>query len=613
MINYIQIFNGITHHDVIFRFDKGITAIHGRNGRGKSLIQEFIRFALFGSSALRGKTSDYPKNLEVRLSFTLNGEEFIINRTLNDCYINGVVGTTACNKAIVNLLGYDLSIFDMGNCAKQFEITKLGKMKPSERKQAVDKLIGLDIIDSLIKEIKEESTKLSGYVEGLSNIKEPEPLCLAPTIADMTLEETKEEISKREKIRGLNVLIEINKTEEPTPFVEEEPTKPFGDKSKSQRKDYLIKNKPNKPKCPDKEKSYYLEQKERFNCWKKFDGIEEPKEKEDFVDKELDKWKKFKEWERCVKVDCPKCGENFSPSGLKKVTEPKSDLSYVENQKRLIDFWKNKPDCPKSDLNPDEIEQGIKEWDLYEKETYLIDSFEKELESLSNEVSYEEWLKYEEILLNYINRKANYERELSCYEKMTRLIEERDSIKISEHTLDELEDNKLNLIKNRCYLDNYNLELERYERNKKELNEKKARLDSLKSAIRGLNNVKTRIKSSITPNLTRVASELCYEMTEGEIREIKISEDFDISVDGRNISLLSGSEEAVANLSIRLALGRILTHKVLNVFIGDEIDAAMDDNRALLVSESLKKLTNQINQIILISHKKIEADNYIFI
>ena len=105
----------------------------------------------------------------------------------------------------------------------------------------------------------------------------------------------------------------------------------------------------------------------------------------------------------------------------------------------------------------------------------------------------------------------------------------------------------------------------------------------------------------------------CNEMTEGEIREIKISEDFDISVDGRNISLLSGSEEAVANLSIRLALGRILTHKVLNVFIGDEIDAAMDDNRALLVSESLKKLTNQINQIILISHKKIEADNYIFI
>ena len=186
-------------------------------------------------------------------------------------------------------------------------------------------------------------------------------------------------------------------------------------------------------------------------------------------------------------------------------------------------------------------------------------------------------------------------------------------LKISEHKLEDLEQSKVNQLYNKAVFENYEKQMKIYKINQSELTKQKVRKSQLDSAIKGLNNIKLRVKSSITPNLSRVASELCSEMTEGEVSEIQINEDFEILVDGKNISLLSGSEEAVANLSIRLALGRILTHKVLNVFIGDEIDSAMDDNRALLVSESLKKLTNQIDQIILISHKKIDADNYIFI
>ena len=45
--------------------------------------------------------------------------------------------------------------------------------------------------------------------------------------------------------------------------------------------------------------------------------------------------------------------------------------------------------------------------------------------------------------------------------------------------------------------------------------------------------------------------------------------------------------------------------------MGDEIDAAMDDDRAEKVCESLVKLKNDIDQIILISHHPIIGDNEI--
>lgn len=618
MINYIKINNGITHHNAQFNFTRGTTAIHGRNGRGKSLIQEFIRFALFGSSALRGKTTDYPKNLEVELSFTTKGEEHVIKRTLNDCYFDDVVGTTACNKAITRHLGYDLSIFDMGNCAKQFEITKLGKMKPTERKQAVDKLIGLDVIDTLIKELKEENTKLKGYLEALSLIQEPKKPELREVIEGLSLDEVKEQLRLLSELKKVRVLLSSeNCVYEKPEFNEVEPTPPTGDIASSVRKEQTERQlkEAKEPTAPKYEKDYLLEQQKREFLWKNFHNLVEPKETEEWVAEQQVAWTKYEEWESCVKVNCPSCGKKFSPKGIKKVDKPTSDKKYVQEQFVNLCAWKKKPDCPKAELTESEITVGLKEIDVYEKETLLIEHWKSELEKLKDERPYSEWLTFKEKNDSYKAKKDKYIKDLSSYEKTKELLDKQEALlsKTLSNGEDELETCKLNLIYNDFVVSNYEKQIENYKTTQKEYNKHYVRKEQLELGIKGLNNIKKRIKSSITPNLSRVATDLCFEMTNGEIREIEINEDFEISVDGRNLSLLSGSEEAVANLSIRLALGRILTHKIFNVFVGDEIDAAMDDNRALLVSESLKKLTNQIDQIILISHKKIDADNYIFI
>ena len=132
-------------------FQKGFGAICGPNEQGKTLILEMIRFSLFGTAALRGKSDDY-KNLKVELEFTVRGEVYKTRRTITTAKLfrgsppeeiaNGVKGT---NAKVVEILGFGLDVFDTACVANQGDIEKLGAMKPTERKQMVDSVIGLSV------------------------------------------------------------------------------------------------------------------------------------------------------------------------------------------------------------------------------------------------------------------------------------------------------------------------------------------------------------------------------------------------------------------------------------------------------------------------------------
>lgn len=104
--------------------------------------------------------------------------------------------------------------------------------------------------------------------------------------------------------------------------------------------------------------------------------------------------------------------------------------------------------------------------------------------------------------------------------------------------------------------------------------------------------MKVKIKGYVLPSLQKVSSHLLSDMSDGLFNEITISPDFDILVEGREINLFSGSEQAMINLALRLGLGQVLTHKVFSVFIGDEIDASMREDRAQLTANCLKRFQN---------------------
>lgn len=100
-------------------------------------------------------------------------------------------------------------------------------------------------------------------------------------------------------------------------------------------------------------------------------------------------------------------------------------------------------------------------------------------------------------------------------------------------------------------------------------------------------------------------------MTNGERRYVIVDHDFNITVDGQPLQTLSGSGKSVVNLALRIGMGQVLTSKVLPIFMGDEIDKDMDSDRAASTHETFQNLREYLTQILIVTHKGIEADQVI--
>lgn len=134
-----------------------------------------------------------------------------------------------------------------------------------------------------------------------------------------------------------------------------------------------------------------------------------------------------------------------------------------------------------------------------------------------------------------------------------------------------------------------------------------------KLAIDTLNTFKAKIKTTILPSVNAVASTWLYKMSEGKHFKITLTDDMEILVGDQPIEALSISGRALGHLSLRMALGQVLTNSVFPVFMADEIDASMRNNRAQAVLDSLTEMLNgSMKQIIMISHRELERiDNVI--
>lgn len=159
-------------------FKPGLTIIRGDNETGKSLILEMIRYALFGVEALRANRTDYDL-LDVTMSFTIKGEDYLVVRKDNKATLNGklAVGTAAVNRKILEILGFPLKVFDIACASMQGDLDKLTKrMAPSERRKMVEEVIGLTAIETQEKECRASGNALKRVVEATENkLVRPEP------------------------------------------------------------------------------------------------------------------------------------------------------------------------------------------------------------------------------------------------------------------------------------------------------------------------------------------------------------------------------------------------------------------------------------------------------
>ena len=220
-----------------------------------------------------------------------------------------------------------------------------------------------------------------------------------------------------------------------------------------------------------------------------------------------------------------------------------------------------------------------------------------------------------ECLRAYDRATAVYQQQLAQYETY---VAERD-IKTARFVALKLETDRLALITPRLQQAReyeraavaYAVAKQIYEDRIDQITELQQQRDGWAAVKEGFGEIRTKIKTHLVPSLTRVASHLLAQMTGGQRSQVVVDENFDVSVDGQKLATLSGSGKACANLALRIGLGQVLTNNVFSVFVGDEIDASMDEDRSEFTQNSLKSLSDKITQVIIITHKPPTADHVI--
>lgn len=650
MFRSIRILGGPIHAGKSYEFQSGCSAIVGPNGCGKSLLAEYLAFSLFGSVALRGRVADY-KGLSVVTNLAIKDKEYQIARTTSNCTIkceNEIlcVGTKVCNAKIITLLGYDYNVYKMGNYAEQLDILGLGKLKPSERKTAIDRTLGIGIMDKLIKYCNDNALKYKHESDGLriamiepgERPVEPEGYC------DINILSGEYAMLKAE-LEDYGVF--KNMVEPVEPLMPFEPEKLRGYTAEEARKEY---DRCSKTRCEIEllekvEKPLYnmefLESVEKANeKYSKYldylaiktrilgKDYEEPiidlatienleynqKEWENFYTEQL-------KYEQSL-ITCPECGKQFSLNMQAPVppavADPKVDCNWLKRQRdlnlRKQEFAKVEVVEPAEEprLNSYQVNQYKCICGRYEMAQLRIKALATSL------IGYEDFtyenveakLKYETDMALYMKDLAVYEDKAEVYKKLASQFDSYNEAK----KLAELNDlaNRYNNNKDYDYaLSEWNKVNDRYQEIKKKVEELESKESRYRKGAEELKDVKTKIKGYVLPSLQKVSSHLLSEMSDGLYSSISIDPEFNILVEGREVNLFSGSEQAMINLALRLGLGQVLTHKAFSVFIGDEIDASMREERAQLTADCLKSISKHIEQVLLISHRDIEADNYI--
>jgi exonuclease SbcC len=152
----------------------------------------------------------------------------------------------------------------------------------------------------------------------------------------------------------------------------------------------------------------------------------------------------------------------------------------------------------------------------------------------------------------------------------------------------------------------------------KDYDEKVKYLSTLSGLMDGF---KINLISRIRPMLSQYASEILGKLTEGKYSELALDEDYEISIfdSGEKFQLkrFSGGEEDIANLSLRLAISRVIAESAgtagANMIILDEIFGSQDPHRKRNIISVLGELSNQYQQIFLITHIEEMKENMGFV
>ncbi|MCG7628965.1 AAA family ATPase [Epibacterium sp. MM17-32] len=582
MIKRLYIDQMFRHFDRTFTFENGLTGIIGPNESGKSLIVEAIRYALFGSKALRGKSEDY-KKLHVELDFSVGGVDYTVVRKGAKVTLQGgdhqASGTKPVDEAIRGILGYDMHVFDVANACNQGNIEALSDMTPTARKAMVDKTVGLTALDDLIKLASQEGNALKREAEamerGLVEPVQPEqPEFYLPSASvEPRLNEARRDLTEFNQLAGFL----SRAPSEPVP-----PVTTTVEETAEQLQAY-------QEERTNLERSIHNLQIKLANIEPEAHSAADLDEFEAWMD-QADRWTQKERLLAQGHICCPECSHEWPVADL-------GDLADVEEVRP--------PSMTRRELGQHRARLGNN--DLIKSTEQNIAAIEQTLADMPDRstdlLARQRWEAAEQ----------TYQHQLAAWSEYNSGLAEK---KARFEELKGIDETVATLQSELQQAQQFEKDFARYESDLEVYTEKAAEVSSLREksaeylkAREIIQALKVSVKTHLLPSLNKVASVLLSQMTGGERYLVEVDEDFEITIDGQRIGTLSGSGKAVANLAIRIALGQILTNRVFSVFMADEVDAAMDDDRAAYTAEALRRLTDHVGQVILVTHKRPETDH----
>lgn len=580
MLNKLTLKNAFVHKDREFVFDRGVTGVIGPNESGKSLIVEMIRFALFGSKALRGRAEDY-KRLEVALDFTVAEVDYSVVRRGSKAELRQrgalmATGTTPVNEAIVDLLGYDLGVFDVANACNQGNVEALSNMTPTQRRTMVDKTVGLDQLDGLIAYCGAEGNALkreadAGRAALIEPVRPERPADYRPAA------EVKDELLAAEALQT-----EYNQLVGATANRPSEPVEPASiDVVES----------------AEELRAYQEQRQSDLRTQARLRAQLSKIEPEQFSEAHLDEaevllqmHERWVQKERLLQQgyhECPECAHRWPVADLGDLAK----AEFVELRMSRRDLAGHRARIGNA-AQIESLEAQLAGIEIGPDRAAVLATVEA----------------HDRAMRTYRAARETYESFMADLDRKLARIDEL------EPTVWSISDLRALWQQCRDYevADKaYQASLGAYEEAITAIGRANRLSGDYLEARRRLQDLKVEVKNFLVPSLNTVASLLLSRMTGGERYQIEVDEDFEITVDGQPVATLSGSGKAVANLAIRIALGQLLTSRVFSVFMADEVDAAMDDDRAGYTADALRRLSDTLGQVIIITHKRPDTDHTI--
>ena len=668
-------------------FPDGVTGVVGLNGVGKSTIFEAIAWALYGAVAARTSADEIKREgaihsdpCRVELEFIFEENIYRVVRDMSGkslttsatATVNGKIAATGAEvvtKFIQKKLGMDFKSFFTSIFAKQKELNALSTMIASERRPLILRMLGIDSLDEVVKEVKSDKRDKDALLEKLSQD-------LVDGEGKDKIEIFKDEIRNFEKQKKENeVLIkkskekiqvfkkELDALEKKCKQSKEEYEKIKDKKEKLSEKKTLFENKEKlsdeiknfKNKISERQKTIE-QQKKKLVTFSKLDSdIKSSEKRIDEISKKIEELVKKIEQKKTL-VNRSKEDIKDIESKKKKIEEIGPDAKCPTCERVLADQYKNLlkrygEDLAKKDKEIVTFSKEIKKFEedkdrisreeqaFHKKKNYLLNQLrEKEridttIKNIQGEIDKEKIelknkeQKFKEISAVKIDIKEfnNVSKQVdNFYKTYQDALDLRDSKKDTFNSLKlELErkesDKKLIMQK----IENFKEKISELEKYKKKIKEDRIIVQHLGMLAEVMSDFRTHLISRIRPTLSTYSSDFFERLTDGKYTELELDENYNLLVydsgTAYGIERFSGGEEDLANLCLRLAISEVITERaggVFNFIILDEIFGSQDMYRRQNIMKALNGLSSKFRQIFLITHVedvKDDMENIIFV